>query len=156
MENISIAYYRSPVGTLEITANINGITKLDMVPRPGRNTSPNSHLNQCLKELDEYFKGKRKRFTVPLVLEGTNFQLKVWNALLTIPYGTTASYLDIAKRIGNKQAMRAVGGANHRNPVSIIVPCHRVIAHDGSIGGYGGGLPKKVWLLKHERTNSEL
>lgn len=155
MNNTAKIYYRSPIGTLEITANSNGITRLDMVSRPGKSTPPNSHLKQCLKELDEYFKGKRKRFTVPLVMEGTKFQTCIWNALLTIPYGTTASYKDIAKQIGNRNAMRAVGNANHNNPIAIIVPCHRVIAHDGTIGGYGGGIAKKEWLLKLEKDNYE-
>jgi methylated-DNA-[protein]-cysteine S-methyltransferase len=141
---------------LEITANSKGITGLNFVSRKGKDTPPNPHIKKCLKELDEYFAGKRKQFTLDLVMAGTDFQLKVWSALLTIPYGKTASYLDIAKRVGNKNAMRAVGGANHNNPIAIIVPCHRVIAHDGSLGGYGGGLSNKEWLLNHEKSNYEL
>ncbi|MFI5251200.1 MAG: methylated-DNA--[protein]-cysteine S-methyltransferase [Bacteroidota bacterium] len=148
---MSKSYYLSPVGTLEITANDKGITGLNFVSQRGKSAHQNAHMKKCLAELEQYFKGARKRFTVNLVLEGTEFQKKVWRALLTIPYGKTASYLDIARLIGNKNAMRAVGGANHRNPVAIIVPCHRVIAHDGSLGGYGGGLPNKEWLLAHER-----
>ena len=155
MDNISKAYYKSPIGAIEITADDDGITRLDFVKNRKKDTPGNPHIKKCLKELDEYFKGKRKRFSVSIVLTGTAFQTKVWNALMTIPYGKTASYLNIANLIGKRNAMRAVGGANHRNPVSIIVPCHRVISHDGSIGGYGGGLSKKRWLLEHEKNNVE-
>jgi methylated-DNA-[protein]-cysteine S-methyltransferase len=151
METISKAYCCSPVGILEITASNKGITGLNFVSSAGKDTPPNSHMKKCLKELAEYFAGKRKQFTLDLVMAGTDFQLKVWGALLAIPYGKTASYLDIANRVGNKNAMRAVGGANHRNPIAIIVPCHRVIAHDGSLGGFGGGLSNKEWLLNHEK-----
>jgi methylated-DNA-[protein]-cysteine S-methyltransferase len=101
--------------------------------------------------LDEYFAGRRWRFDLPLSLDGTVFQRAVWAALRQIPYGQTASYGDIAARVGNPKAVRAVGGANNRNPVAIIVPCHRVIGHGGSLVGYGGGLDTKRWLLDHER-----
>ena len=105
---------------------------------------------QTEKELSEYFAGKRKVFTVPLSLSGTGFRLKVWKALTDIPYGETRSYGDIAKAIGSPKSCRAVGGANHHNPVSIIVPCHRVIGADGTLTGYGGGLEIKEYLLKLE------
>ena len=150
METEFKKYFRSPVGILELTANDHGVTGLHFVQHAGKSTAQNSHLKQCVAELEEYFKGKRKDFTLNLVLKGTEFQTKVWDALLSIPYGETASYLDIAKKIGDKNATRAVGGANNKNPVAIIVPCHRVIAHDGSMGGFGGGLPNKEWLLNHE------
>ncbi len=111
------------------------------------------HLQECLKQLDEYFQGKRTVFDVPLSLVGTTFQKRVWEALLAIPYGKTATYKEIAASVGNIRSTRAVGGANHRNPVSIIVPCHRVIGASGGLTGYGGGLSRKAWLLDHEKKH---
>jgi len=101
-------------------------------------------------ELEQYFAGNRKTFDLPVRLYGTPFQTRVWNALRSIPYGETRSYKEVAKMIGADKAVRAVGGANHRNPVSIIVPCHRVIGSDGSMVGYGGGLSVKIRLLELE------
>ena len=111
----------------------------------------NAVLEQAEKELQEYFDGKRKVFTVPLDLRGSEFELKVWNQLLKIPYGQVCSYSDIAKRIRKLQSVRAVGGANHNNPVAIIVPCHRVVGKNGSLTGYGGGMDKKRFLLELEQ-----
>ncbi len=111
----------------------------------------NSVIEQAEKELQEYFSGTRKVFTVPLDLRGSEFELKVWNQLLKIPYGQVCSYSDIAKRIRNLQSIRAVGGANHNNPIAIIVPCHRVVGKNGSLTGYGGGLEKKKFLLELEQ-----
>src|SRR6185436_13964751 len=107
-------------------------------------------LDWAERELGEYLRGERQTFTVPLRPQGTPFQESVWNALLAIPYGAQRSYADIARVIGSPKAVRAVGTANGRNPIAIIVPCHRVIASDGTLGGYGGGLPAKEWLLKLE------
>lgn len=108
-------------------------------------------LVQAAGQLDEYFTGKRKEFDLPLAAEGTLFQKKVWNALCTIPYGETRSYKDIAIQIGNAKACRAVGMANHNNPIGIIVPCHRVVGADGKLVGYAGGLDRKQFLLELER-----
>lgn len=107
-------------------------------------------LDQAERELQEYFAGERKTFDVPIHLAGTEFQMRVWKHLLRIPYGKTASYLEVAAALGDPNATRAVGGANGANRIAIIVPCHRVIAADGSLGGYGGGLPHKQWLLELE------
>ena len=107
---------------------------------------------QTLAELAEYLAGRRRQFTIPLDLEGTPFQLQVWNALLRIPFGETRSYGEIARAIGRPKAARAVGMANHSNPIAIIVPCHRVIAGDGSLGGYAGGLGMKSLLLQLESS----
>ncbi|PFK33563.1 cysteine methyltransferase [Bacillus cereus] len=143
------AYYESEIGLLEITANDEGITSVIFVEeRKEENTS--RIVDQCLAELDEYFHQKRTEFTVPLSAAGTLFQKSVWDALYTIPYGVSASYLDIAGKVGNTKAVRAIGGANSRNPISIIVPCHRVIGKSGKLVGYAGGLWRKEWLLKHE------
>ncbi|WP_243521758.1 methylated-DNA--[protein]-cysteine S-methyltransferase [Bacillus pseudomycoides] len=143
------AYYESEIGLLEITANDEGITSVIFVEeRKEENAS--KVVEQCLTELDEYFHQKRTEFTVPLSAAGTPFQKSVWDALYTIPYGVSASYLDIAKKVDNTKAVRAIGGANSRNPISIIVPCHRVIGKSGKLVGYAGGLWRKEWLLKHE------
>jgi methylated-DNA-[protein]-cysteine S-methyltransferase len=107
------------------------------------------------RQLDEYFEGQRKNFNVPLELHGSPFQVQVWTALRAIPYGQTASYAAIAQAVGRPAAVRAVGAANGRNPVSIIVPCHRVIGADGSLTGYGWGVERKAWLLAHERVCSQ-
>jgi len=107
-------------------------------------------IKKAAKQLEEYFAGKRKEFDLPLGFCGTDFQKKVWAALLSIPYGETRSYGDIAKQIGNPKACRAVGMANNRNPIAVICPCHRVIGADGSLVGYGGGLERKEYLLKLE------
>lgn len=108
-------------------------------------------LQHAFRQMEEYLDGKRKVFDLPLMLSGTLFLQQVWKQLQQIPYGTTASYKDIAAAIGNPKATRAVGQANHRNPIAIVVPCHRVISADGSLGGYGGGLPLKRFLLDLEK-----
>jgi methylated-DNA-[protein]-cysteine S-methyltransferase len=108
-------------------------------------------IKKAAKQFDEYFKKNRQNFDLPLVLRGTDFQLKVWKALQKIPYGQTRSYGELAAMIGNPKACRAVGMANNRNPITIIVPCHRVIGHDGSLTGYGGGLELKQKLLDLEK-----
>jgi methylated-DNA-[protein]-cysteine S-methyltransferase len=108
-------------------------------------------LQEALRQLDGYFKGQRQRFKVKLNLQGTEFQKKVWRCLQTISYGQTRSYQEIAEACGHPLAFRAVGGANHCNPVAIIVPCHRVIGSDGSLTGFGAGLWRKKWLLEHEK-----
>ncbi|HEX4621969.1 MAG TPA: methylated-DNA--[protein]-cysteine S-methyltransferase [Myxococcaceae bacterium] len=108
-------------------------------------------LDRAANELEEYFRGKRSTFTVPLLPDGTDFQREVWAALRTIPCGETRSYADIARALQRPKAVRAVGAANGRNPIPIIVPCHRVIGTSGELVGFGGGLPMKRWLLEHER-----
>jgi len=107
-------------------------------------------LAQARDQLTGYFAGKVRAFTLPLAPNGTDFQRRVWRALETIPFGTTVTYAEIARRVGSTAAVRAVGAANGRNPIPIIVPCHRVIGSDGSLTGFGGGLDRKLWLLRHE------
>lgn len=147
-----LAYIPSPVGTLKITSDANYILEVSFSRRrstalPDRAPAP---LLDCVRQLDEYFAGKRSEFDLPLYPIGTKFQMRVWQALQDIPYGEVASYGDIAKRIRSPKAVRAVGGANNANKISIIIPCHRVIGSDGSLTGFGGGLKKKSWLLEHE------
>src|SRR6202030_2498256 len=107
-------------------------------------------MRDCVRELEEYFAGKRREFSFPLDLRGTDFQRACWRALLAIPYGETRTYADIARAVGKPNAFRAVGMANNRNPIAIVVPCHRVIASDGTLCGYGGGLDVKRKLLELE------
>ncbi|MFB0921402.1 MAG: methylated-DNA--[protein]-cysteine S-methyltransferase [Oscillospiraceae bacterium] len=111
---------------------------------------PSKLSDAAAKQLREYFAGKRRDFDLPLDAQGTAFQKKVWTALMEIPYGETRSYKDIAEAVGSPKGFRAVGGANHNNPISIIIPCHRVITADGGLGGYGGGLDIKTLLLELE------
>lgn len=110
-------------------------------------------LRQARQELQQYFSGERKQFTIPLAQRGTEFQRAVWQALMEIPYGRTATYQDIAQAVGSPKACRAVGMANHRNPICILVPCHRIIGKDGNLTGYAGGLERKRILLALERKN---
>ena len=149
------AYYHSPIGVIEIVGTEEGVTAVDFVRRRPRSaTRPHPALRAAVAQIDEYFCGKRKEFSLDLLLEGTEFQKKAWRELVRIPYGETASYGQVARAVGRSKAGRAVGQANHRNPISIIIPCHRVIGSDGSLVGYGGGLWRKRWLLDHERKNA--
>jgi methylated-DNA-[protein]-cysteine S-methyltransferase len=144
------ASYHSPVGLITITEN-NGL--IEAVSFKEQTIVSNDHspvIDKCLLQLDEYFAGSRKEFDLPLGQKGTEFQMRVWNALMTIPYGKTTSYLALSKQLGDVKAIRAVGTANGRNNLAIIVPCHRVIGSDSSLTGYAGGLWRKKWLLEHE------
>ncbi len=152
MENIYRAYYRSMIGLLEITGTEKEILSLNFVNKKAKSqTYLSPALKTCLRQLDEYFQRRRRKFSVRLRLEGTAFQKRVWRELMKVGFGRTASYRDIAKAVGRPKAVRAVGNTNRLNPVSIIVPCHRIIGSDGKLVGYGGGLWRKGWLLEHER-----
>jgi len=151
-------YFDSPIGRLLLQSDGSALTGLYMDvpsrPPPGMhewvedaNARP---LPAAVQQLEEYFSGRRREFDLPLRSDGTEFQQRVWTALTEIPYGVTWSYGELARRIGNPNASRAVGLANGRNPISILVPCHRVIGADGSLTGYGGGVERKRWLLAHE------
>jgi methylated-DNA-[protein]-cysteine S-methyltransferase len=145
-------HYESPAGWLEIEAAGNAISRLVFCETPGVAIKPDNRvLRQCCAELDEYFAGKRKEFDVKTTFGGTQFQHKVWKELLQIPYGKTISYAQLAKAAGNPKACRAAGSANGKNPVAIIIPCHRVIASNGSLGGYAYGLEVKKLLLNLEK-----
>jgi len=145
-----LAYYSSPVGELLIESDADKIITVNFLKDTKRDELRTPVIEQCITELDEYFIEGRKFFTVELDLRGSEFQKKVWNELLTIPYGKTISYEELAIRIGNIKSIRAVGLANGQNPIAIIVPCHRVIGKSGGLVGYGGGLENKEWLLYHE------
>ena len=144
------AYYSSPVGDLLIESEGDAITTVNFLKDSRREEFRTAVIEQCIEELTEYFFKGRKFFTVELSLKGSVFQQKVWNELITIPYGKTTSYEDIGIRIGDIKSIRAVGLANGQNPIAIIVPCHRVIGKNGDLVGYGGGMENKQWLLHHE------
>lgn len=148
--------YHSPIGLIEITGSDSGISSLLFVDREESSTVVPACLQDCVQQLDEYFKGQRNEFKLTLDLHGTSFQKRVWQALMTIPFGKTVSYLDIALALGDRKVIRAVGGANSKNPICIIVPCHRVIGSNGSLIGYGGGLWRKEWLLKFESREGQI
>jgi methylated-DNA-[protein]-cysteine S-methyltransferase len=141
----------TPLGIAQITGDTNGIASVSVL-----NTYPpvSDHipevLQDCAYQLREYFKGERESFSLKLSPQGTDFQKRVWEKLLTIPFGKTISYLKLSEKLGDVKAIRAVAGANGRNPLWIVVPCHRVIGTDGSLTGYAGGLSRKQWLLEHE------
>ncbi|HEA66284.1 MAG TPA: methylated-DNA--[protein]-cysteine S-methyltransferase [Desulfobacterales bacterium] len=144
-------YYKSPLGPIEIVGAQDSILSLGFVEKMLQGDAELPFcLKACLKQIDEYFKGKRKEFLLNLEPLGTDFQKRVWQQLRKISFGETVSYGDIANAIDNPNACRAVGNANRINPIGIIIPCHRVIGSDGSLTGYGGGLWRKEWLLKHE------
>ena len=152
-----LSYYDSPVGSLGIVENGAGVTNIYLTAKK----KPKGHFQQhdtpllqtVIKQLQEYFSGHRKEFDFPMNPSGTPFQRQVWSALCTIPYGDTWSYKDVAQKVDHPRAYRAVGGANNKNPLIIVIPCHRVIGTDGSLTGYGGGLEVKAWLLEFERNN---
>lgn len=149
-------YFASPIGMLCIEADKEAVTKLDLQENGKQLSDCKSPvLQKAVRELSEYFAGKRKVFTVPVKPQGTDFQKRVWKALAEIPYGETRTYGQIAAATGNPGACRAVGGANNKNPILILIPCHRVIGADGSLTGFGAGLPVKEWLLKLEGIKYE-
>ena len=143
-------YYKSKIGFFKIEIEKDKLIGLNKVNEKGQNIGLSSLLNEVKKELDEYFKGERKTFDIPYTLKGTPFQMKVWEALSKIPYGEVVSYKYIAEKVGCPKGFRAVGMANNRNPISIIIPCHRVIGINGSLVGYGGGIDTKKYLLDLE------
>ncbi|MBE3669098.1 cysteine methyltransferase [Vibrio navarrensis] len=146
----------SPLGEMTLQANYEGILGIwftTQTTRPddlGQENANHAVLSLALTQLDEYFTGKRTQFDLPIAAKGTAFQMQVWQALTTIPYGETWSYQELANVIGNPKAVRAVGLANGKNPVSIVVPCHRVIGKNGKLTGYAGGIERKRWLLERE------
>jgi O-6-methylguanine DNA methyltransferase len=160
METLSYVRTSSPAGPLFLAASQKGLVRLEFEGREVKLNPATTELRESkpalapyLRELNEYFAGERRQFSIPLDLRGTEFQLACWHELLKIPYGETRSYRDIAQAIGHPHAFRAVGMSNNRNPVAIVVPCHRVIASSGSLCGYGGGLDLKRKLLDLEQAN---
>lgn len=151
---ISVAYYSSPVGILRITADEKVLRSISYVEEVLDDETPlTALLTRCINQFDEYFSGQRTDFDLPLHIEGTSFQQHAWESLKKIPYAETRSYAQQAQSIGSPKAVRAIGQANNRNPLSIVIPCHRVISSSGTLTGYAGGLDKKQWLLEHEQKH---
>ncbi len=152
--NLETAYIQSPVGILAISGSAEGIRSILFINENVDKTEVPLCLQDCVNQLNEYFEGKRKVFDLKLDPRGTDFQLKVWEQLQTIPFGKTISYLDLARLTGNENNTRAVGNANGKNKINVVVPCHRVIGSNGKLTGYGGGLWRKEILLKLEMGNT--
>lgn len=146
----AFSYLDTPLGCLEIIANQEALTRVAFVEGSNVGKQSNDITNAAKAQLGEYFRGKRQRFELPLAPEGTAFQQRVWQTLMSIGFGQTASYHDVAHLIDNPNAVRAVGAANGKNPIAIIIPCHRIIGKNGTLTGYAGGLTRKQWLLNLE------
>tara|TARA_R100000908_G_scaffold59878_2_gene36846 strand:+ start:97167 stop:97622 length:456 start_codon:yes stop_codon:yes gene_type:complete len=144
-----VSYYKSPVGYLRILSDGSAITEIKFMDSDGPE-DPDTHTESARTQLREYFEGNRDSFQLNLQPDGTQFEQKVWEQLLEIPKGSTTSYGSLAKKIGDKNASQAVGRANGKNPIAIVIPCHRVIGSDNKLTGYAGGADRKEWLLKHE------
>ena len=153
---MSEAFINTPIGIAKINGNTDGILSITVLNSeiPITSIIP-EELEDCVYQLQEYFNGSRQNFNLKLNPQGTPFQNRVWAELLNIPFGKTISYLDLSKRLGDVKAIRAAASANGKNPLWIIVPCHRVIGSDGSLTGYAGGLGRKQWLLNHKSPNKQ-
>lgn len=152
---MEIACIKTPLGTAKITGDEKGIASISILEEGTITKKIPKDLKEAVNQLQDYFNGKRTRFDFKLNPQGTEFQQKVWSALLEIPFGKTVSYMDITKKLGDIKAIRAVASANGKNPLWIVVPCHRVIGTDGSLTGYAGGLWRKKWLLEHENPSTQ-
>ncbi len=152
------ACYKSPIGWLEIVEKNDFIVEIKFLDDDSMSNSKKLEgvLKDSVQQLEEYFFGKRTEFELPLNPKGTEFQKTVWIELQNIPFGKTISYMDMAKRLGDPKVIRAAGTANGKNPIAIIIPCHRVVGSDGSLTGYAGGLKRKQWLLEHESAQGSL
>ena len=149
------AFVNSPLGITKIVGDDNGIAVISILQEGELSIEIPIELKEAINQLKEYFDGKRTDFTFKLNPKGTDFQQKVWQGLLEIPFGKTMSYLDLSKKLGDVKAIRAVASANGKNPLWIVIPCHRVIGTDGSLTGYAGGLWRKKWLLGHENPTNQ-
>lgn len=154
MNNDALDYYEPPerdtLGLLRLSATASGLTGITFVESRDAPARPNAVTERARQQLADYFAGERRDFDLPLAPGGTDFQRRVWEALTTIPYGQTRNYADLAEQLHCRGGQRAVGAANGRNPLPIVVPCHRVIGSDGRLTGYSGGIHRKQWLLAHE------
>ena len=150
-----IVFFKSPLGITKIVGDANGISEISFSDEGEVSVSIPKELKQAVIQMQEYFEGKRTHFNLKLNPKGTEFQQRVWQELLNIPFGKTLSYLELSKKLGDVKAIRAVAAANGKNPLWIVVPCHRVIGTDGSLTGYAGGLGRKKWLLEHENPTNQ-
>lgn len=152
---IETAFINTPLGIAKIEGDEDGISVISINTEEKITSKVPKVLQEAVTQLNDYFLGKRKDFTFKLNPKGTEFQQKVWQELVQIPYGKTMSYMDLSKKLGDVKAIRAVASANGKNPIWIVVPCHRVIGTDGSLTGYAGGLWRKKWLLEHENPTNQ-
>jgi methylated-DNA-[protein]-cysteine S-methyltransferase len=156
-ESNDIAYIKTPIGTAKITGNERGICSIAVIDENvDLSVAIPNTLKSCAEQLNAYFKGELREFDLKLNPQGTDFQKKVWNALLNVPYGTTRSYMEQTRTLGDEKAIRAVANANGKNPIWVVIPCHRIIGSDGSLTGYAGGKWRKKWLLNHENPSDQL
>lgn len=148
-------YYNSPVGILKIGCKADNLVEISFAKEIGKDSSaPSQTALTCKAQLEKYFAGELYEFDLPIAFEkGTPFQQSAWKALLSVPYGQTRCYADMAQLVGKPKAVRAIGGANNKNPIAIVIPCHRIIGKNGKLVGYASGVDKKEWLLQHEREN---
>ena len=156
MESNETIYYKTPIGTAKIVGDelgIQSITVIDEEMETSKGIPP--YLQDCVQQLNEYFNGIRTTFNLKLNPQGTDFQKRVWKELLNVPHGKTRSYLEQSKKLGDVKAIRAVASSNGKNPIWIIIPCHRIIGSDGSLTGYAGGLWRKKWLLELESPSPQ-
>ncbi|WP_440068265.1 methylated-DNA--[protein]-cysteine S-methyltransferase [Tenacibaculum discolor] len=155
MSDLQTTYYKTPIGIAKIEGDKNGIQSISVLDDDTSTILSSSkeipaYLQDCVSQLDEFFTGTRKEFNLKLNPQGTAFQQSVWEELLNIPFGSTRTYLEQTKQLGDVKAIRAVASANGKNPIWIVIPCHRVVGSDGSLTGYAGGIWRKKWLLEHE------
>ena len=156
MTEYKSAFLKTPIGTAKIIGNKDGIAEISVLDDEHTTTEdPEELLKSCMMQLEEYFNGQRKTFSVRLNPLGTDFQKRVWDELLNIPFGKRTSYMKQTLQLGDEKAIRAVASANGKNPIWIIIPCHRVVGSDGSLTGYAGGLWRKKWLLEHESPSGQ-
>ncbi|WP_395044651.1 methylated-DNA--[protein]-cysteine S-methyltransferase [Flavobacterium sp.] len=148
-------FINSPLGITKIVGDENGISIISVLSEGETSTTIPNELKEAVTQLQDYFEGNRTNFTIKLNPKGTNFQQRVWQELLNIPFSKTLSYLDLSQKLGDVKAIRAVASANGKNPLWIVIPCHRVIGKDGSLTGYAGGLWRKKWLLEHENPTNQ-
>ena len=148
-------FINSPLGITKIVGDENGISIISILQEGEVSAKIPKELKEAVQQLQEYFERKRSDFNFKLNPKGTEFQQKVWQGLLEIPFGKTMSYLELSKKLGDVKAIRAVASANGKNPLWIVIPCHRVIGTDGSLTGYAGGLWRKKWLLEHENPTNQ-
>ena len=150
-----VAFIKTPLGIAKIVGNEEGISIISILSEGELSITIPNELQEAVSQLQDYFSEKRNDFSFKLNPKGTDFQQKVWQELLKIPFGKTISYLDLAKKLGDAKVIRAAASANGKNPLWIVVPCHRVIGTDGSLTGYAGGLWRKKWLLEHENPTNQ-
>jgi len=156
MKKLNQIFLKTPLGTARISGDEEGISNIQILDEKiPTSTEIPDFLRLAFQQLNDHFNGELKEFSLKLNPDGTEFQQKVWKALNQIPFGKTCSYLELSKKLGDEKAIRAVASANGKNPLWVVIPCHRIIGSDGSLTGYAGGLARKQWLLNHEKNTTQ-